>query len=158
MTTAEKVRRAVAEFRGIELTQVTDDLSLDDHMAPTFIAIKIGLSYSGTICGTMTVGQLIAAFEKKAETEQPLWEFEPAPKSLHEAVIRAVAKGNGLKVEDVTDDTPIGEEYETREKVSGALFGYIGFGTSLDYHYKGKTVKDLVADMQSLRQAISQGI
>lgn len=158
MTTAEKVRMAVAELRGIELAQVTNDLSLDDHMAPTFIAIKIGLSYSGTIGGTMTVGQLIAAFEKKAETEQPRWEFEPAPKSLREAVIRAVAKGNSLKVEDVTDDTPVGKEYETRDKVGSILFNYIGFGTSLDYRYSDKTVKDLIADMESMRQAISQGI
>jgi hypothetical protein len=158
MTTAENVRRAVAEYRGIELAQVTDDLRLDDHMAPTFIAIKLGLAYSGTIGGTITVGELIAAFVKKAETDQPLWDYEVAPKSLREAVIRAVAKGNGLKVEDVTDDTPIGKEYEVREKVSDILFSYIGFGTTLDYRYSDKTVKDLIADMESMRQAIGQGI
>lgn len=158
MTTTEKVRAAVAEYCGKESSQITDDMELNAHMAPTFIAIKLGLTYSGTIGGTITVRELIAAFEKKSETEQPLWEYEAAPKSLHEAVVRAVAKGNGLKVEEVSDDTLIGDEYEVRDKVSGFLFSYLGFGTTLDYRYKGKTVKDLVADMEELRQAIRGGV
>lgn len=163
MTTAEKVKRAVAEYLCIDLSQVTDDMELEDHMAPTFIAIKIGLSYSGVIGGTITVARLIQKFEGKAKVYEPAWEYEESPKikTVRDAVVYTTAKHKGIKPAEVTDDMAVEfENYTERNTFSNYMLQLLGFTTDPcpRYSYNKTTVKELIQLYESLHVAVKQEV
>ena len=160
MTTAEKVKKAVAEYLRIDLAQVTDDMKVEDHMAPTFIGIKKGLPYSGTIGGEITVGELVAAFEKSASVHEPAWEYEESPKieSVHDAVV-AVAKHASVKREDVVDSMAVEfKGYEERDAFSNHMFRLLGFSLGLDYRNDKTTVRELASLYEGCHVVAQHGI
>ncbi len=65
----------------------------EGHVAPTFVAIKTGLPYSGMIGGIITVARLVQEFEGKAQVHEPAWEYEESPRrTMRDAVVHAVAR------------------------------------------------------------------
>ena len=159
MTTAEKVRKAVAGYLGIEATQVTDDIKLG-HMGIMSIAIKIGLMWTGKVDGA-TVAELIAGFEANAEIHEPAWEYEDTSQinSVRDAVVVAAAKINVVEAEKVTDDTVVDlKSNEEREAFSHHIYHLLGFCIVLDHRDVNKTVQQFTADYEDLLAAAKHGI
>ena len=80
MTVAERVRRAIGEYFGVDPTEIADDRVFDGHMLITFTTIKTGIPCNGTVGEKITVSQLIARFEKMAEIQGLRGGYEETPK------------------------------------------------------------------------------
>ena len=82
-----------------------------------------------------------------------------ATTSVRDAVVVAVAQHNGIKAEEVTDDTAVElKGYEARDTFSNHMFRLLGFSIGLDWRDENKTVRQLTADYEGLYAAAKHGI
>lgn len=160
MTVAERVKKAIAEYYRIDVSEVTDDRKLNDHMLLVFITIKLDIPSSGTVGEEQTVGQLIAQFEKMAKLhDSGTYAETPVINSVRDAVAVATAKHNGIKVEEITDNTTVlFADYQASNAFSNHMCYLLGYTLGLNCREKNLSVKKITEMFESLREAARHGI